>query len=435
MMIRTGLFWFTHDLRLHDQPALLAAAKQVNRLICVYCVDSAWFKPGRFDTRAMGDKRKTFVEQSLADLSAQLAELGQQLLIIEQSPSTAIADLIHQYDVKAVFSSRHAGFFEQQIWQSLQKSFTDVEFVQHESHTLFSEAELPFELDDLPVQFSHFRSRVQKLNIAPPDESPISLPKQPEGLPQQTTLAAPSYIAESFIGGEQAALTHLERYFSGDLPATYKETRNELDGWQNSTRFSAWLANGCLSPKLIIQRLKRYEQEKTKNDSTHWILFELLWREYFQWYAHKHQQKLFIFKGVRKAKSRRCFYPERYQKWCKGNTPYPLVNACMKQLNETGYLSNRGRQIVASCFVNELNMDWRYGAAYMEQQLIDFDVAVNWANWQYIAGVGADPRGGRHFNLEKQTKQYDPMGEYISRWKGEVTLTQLDSRDAADWPI
>jgi deoxyribodipyrimidine photo-lyase len=107
----------------------------------------------------------------------------------------------------------------------------------------------------------------------------------------------------------------------------------------------------------------------------------------------------------------------------------------MKQLNETGYLSNRGRQIVASCFVNELNMDWRYGAAYMEQQLIDFDVAVNWANWQYIAGVGADPRGGRHFNLEKQTKQYDPKGEYIARWKGEVTLTQLDSRDAADWPI
>lgn len=434
-MIRTGLFWFTHDLRLHGQPALLAAAKQVNRLICVFCVDPAWFKPGRFDTRAMGDKRKIFLEQSLADLSAQLKELGQQLLIIEQSPANAIADLIHEYDVQAVFSTRHAGFFEQQIWQSLQQSFADVEFVQHESHTLFTESELPFEITDLPVQFSHFRSRVQKLNIAPPVDKPTSLPRPPEALPQQASLVAPDYIAESFIGGEQAALKHLESYFSGDLPATYKETRNELDDWQNSTRFSAWLANGCLSPKLIIQRLKRYEQEKTKNDSTHWILFELLWREYFQWYAHKHQQKLFIFKGVSKAKSRRCFYPERYQKWCKGNTPYPLVNACMKQLNETGYLSNRGRQIVASCFVNELNMDWRYGAAYMEQQLIDFDVAVNWANWQYIAGVGADPRGGRHFNLEKQTKQYDPKGEYIARWKGEVTLTQLDSRDAADWPI
>lgn len=77
--------------------------------------------------------------------------------------------------------------------------------------------------------------------------------------------------------------------------------------------------------------------------------------------------------------------------WCKGNTPYPLVNACMRELLATGYLSNRGRQIVASCLINELKLDWRYGAAWFQQQLIDYDTAVNWGNWQYIAGVGADP--------------------------------------------
>ncbi|WP_459782420.1 FAD-binding domain-containing protein, partial [Photobacterium sp. R1] len=106
----------------------------------------------------------------------------------------------------------------------------------------------------------------------------------------------------------------------------------------------------------------------------------------------------------------------RFQQWCNGKTGYPIVDACMRQLNQTGYMSNRGRQLVASCFVHELALDWRYGAAYFEQQLIDYDVASNWGNWQYLAGVGADPRGWRYFDLEKQTKMYDPDGDFIHRW-------------------
>ena len=107
----------------------------------------------------------------------------------------------------------------------------------------------------------------------------------------------------------------------------------------------------------------------------------------------------------------------------------------MNQLSRTGYISNRARQIVASCLVNELDLDWRYGAAYFEQQLLDYDVAVNWGNWQYLAGVGADPRGQRHFNLEKQAQLFDPAGDYVKQWQGQKTLSCLDSVDAADWPL
>ena len=88
----------------------------------------------------------------------------------------------------------------------------------------------------------------------------------------------------------------------------------------------------------------------------------------------------------------------------------------MKQLSATGYLSNRGRQIAASCLINEMAGDWRYGAAWFASQLIDYDVAANWGNWQYLAGVGADPKGGRHFNLAKQTEIYDADGSFQSRW-------------------
>ena len=107
----------------------------------------------------------------------------------------------------------------------------------------------------------------------------------------------------------------------------------------------------------------------------------------------------------------------------------------MHQLNHTGYMSNRGRQLVASCLVHELGLDWRYGAAYFETQLIDYDVCSNWGNWQYLAGVGADPRGSRQFNLEKQTQMYDPNHEFIERWQGRDSRAQQDVVDMVDWPI
>ena len=106
----------------------------------------------------------------------------------------------------------------------------------------------------------------------------------------------------------------------------------------------------------------------------------------------------------------------------------------MNQLNATGFMSNRGRQIVASCLVNELQIDWRYGAAYFQQMLVDHDVASNWGNWQYIAGVGVDPRGGRQFNLAKQTDIYDAKKIFITKWQGAATQPTLDSVDAVDWP-
>ena len=107
----------------------------------------------------------------------------------------------------------------------------------------------------------------------------------------------------------------------------------------------------------------------------------------------------------------------------------------MQQLVATGWCSNRGRQIAASCLVNELQLDWRYGAAFFEKHLIDYDVACNYGNWQYLAGVGADPRGGRHFDLEKQTQTYDPEGTFTRKWHGERPKQPRFVTDAADWPI
>jgi deoxyribodipyrimidine photo-lyase len=225
---------------------------------------------------------------------------------------------------------------------------------------------------------------------------------------------------------------------NGDYPHTYKQTRNELSGSFSWSRLSEHLALGTVSVREVVNALATYEQDHGQTESSQWLLYELMWREYFFWMAHKFQASMFRRCGINGKNIHTSYYPERLKAWINCTTQWPLVNACMRELNETGWLSNRGRQIVASCLVNELSVDWRYGAAYFQQQLIDYEVASNWGNWQYIAGVGCDPRGGRHFNLQYQQEQYDPDGHYRRRWLGDDWQKQWtfqDSRDCHDWPV
>jgi deoxyribodipyrimidine photo-lyase len=125
---------------------------------------------------------------------------------------------------------------------------------------------------------------------------------------------------------------------------------------------------------------------------------------------------MFALRGIQNKDPNLTYCPEHFNAWCCGETNNEFVNAFMRQLLHTGWMSNRGRQIVASYLINEMSIDWRYGAAWFEQQLIDYDVAANWGNWQYLAGVGTDPRGRRHFNIEKQRQTYDPECTFITRW-------------------
>ena len=346
-----------------------------------------------------------------------------------------IPQLITQHNIGHIYASENAGYYEKQLWQRLTKRYPFIKFKRLASHTLFTQSDLPFELTELPTSFSKFRKLVEPLSIQSPLPQLKSMPPSPIALipPMPKSMAVSQ--APLFEGGEQQGRLHLEGYFDSRLASHYKQTRNGLDGMDYSTKFSPWLANGSLSVRRVIDCLRQYERDIEANDSTYWIYFELLWREYYQWYAHHYGVHLFSAKGIKNSKPNTSFYPERFQKWCHGNTPYPIVNACMRQLRATGYMSNRGRQLVASCFVHELGLDWRYGAAYMEQQLVDYDVASNWGNWQYLAGVGADPRGHRRFDLAKQTQTYDPKQLFIKHWGADKNAPPLDSVDAADWPI
>ena len=437
LMDKLGIYWFSHDLRVDDNPTLTAAAQEVDQLLCIAFTHTKLDYNFHSNPVQLSQNRLNFLLQSFVDLNQTLQKYGQHLLVCTESAEHKIASLITDYEITHLYLGDDGQLTKEAIVRSLQEKFPALIVRKLGDNCLYSQRSLPFSVSDLPTTFSKFRRKVESISTQTITPAPKCLPVpicSPELWQKEYTYLQSSRQCQ-FYGGECEGNRHLEKYFQGDYAHSYKLTRNTLCGDYESTKFSPWLANGCLSVRRILQALYKYEAEMGNNESTYWIFFELLWREYFQWYAKCHRERLFSFSGIKGNNPSTSFYPERFRKWCEGNTPFAIVNACMKQLNATGYMSNRGRQLVASCFVNELALDWRYGAAYMAQQLIDYDMASNWGNWQYLAGVGADPRGLRHFDLEKQTQRYDPDQVFIRHWQGYADRYPLDSVDAADWPV
>ncbi len=426
------LYWFRHDLRLNDNPGLLAQAG-ADRLLLIYLwpINRPWC-----NVTGMGIQRERFLLESLHALKEGLEELGQKLMVLHGSAEMVIPELVRDYGIDRVETSSAPGYYERKTADLLNQSL-QVPFTVHETNTLFTEAQLPFALGDLPAQFTPFRRLIEQKPAGHPVPPPDILPRPPaviyDTIPDSL---APPHTALPIRGGSLAASRRLRQFvFEEQGIADYKETRNCLDALAGSSTLSPWLANGCLSAREVASAIHRFEDRHFANKSTYWLYFELLWREYFHWRARRDDVSLFK-SGYRHANLHNCtFEPRSFARWCAGDTNYPLVNAVMRQLVATGWASNRGRQIAASCLINELKIEWRYGAAFFEKHLIDYDVASNYGNWQYIAGLGADPRGGRHFDLQKQTQQYDPEGIFVEKWGGRRPGQPQYVNDPADWPI
>lgn len=439
-MTKRTLAWFTQDLRLHDNPMLFATHEHGEEVLHVFFVKD-YLKPSFMPGLGNASKNKfVFLVEGLLDLKNNLKQYGHDLLVIDAFSLDALPKIISKYKIDIVCRSELHGYDEREIWKTLNLTLSQTQFIECATYTLFNKTDLPFDLAELPDSFSKFRKLVEKnntqtrkstLEIVWKKAIPIDSNNKFDFFSSDLELSN----QKKFHGGEIAARQHVEKYFTSNLPFTYKQTRNQLLEFDASTKLSPWLAQGSLSVISVLEVLNEYEKQCGANESTYWIYFELLWREYFFWNAYVYGKNLFLKKGRRDYSSLTSFYAEQFMRWVNGTTEWPIVNACMHELADTGFMSNRGRQLVASCLVNELALDWRYGAAYFEQQLIDYDVGSNWGNWQYLAGVGADPRGHRRFDLHKQTRVYDPHCEFINYWQGNKNILSTNTRDAADWPI
>jgi len=429
-----AIVWFRNDLRLADNPALTAACAAHEEVLPVVVIDPRQHEASPFGFERSGPFRRRFLKESIADLDAQLRAKGSALHVRVGEPAAELAHLAEVWGARTVHAQQLHAWEEQQQ----ERTVADVLHLQlHAPNTLLLPGDLPFTPQELPHVFTAFRHKVEKLSPVRPLMPEPALVRSPAAwkgrtleeslLPVEATDDDPRAVMR-FTGGRTAGLQRLAHYLGTERHLSrYKETRNALLGADNSSKLSPWLATGAFSAREVWHAVKRYENEQGANESTYWLVFELLWRDFFQFTAAKHGRDLFLRAGIARKPTTGNTDHRRFAAWCEGRTGQPFIDANMRELAATGWMSNRGRQNVASYLVHDLGLDWRMGAWWFEHHLIDHDPCSNWGNWQYVAGVGNDPREGRRFDTERQAGMYDPEGHYVRHWSAgpqQATLTQ-----------
>lgn len=420
-----GVFCFRNDLRLHDNAALEHALRECDQLFLVYAFEDRYWlakNPTRISIH-----RTKFILQSLECLQRQISGLGGILHFIHGNLEDALPKFMEEMGAECCFLSEENAFEE----KSTERKLTQIVPVRLEySRTLIHLNDLPFDLENLPETFSKFRKLVEKnWFIRSCIESPVQLfsDSNPSstipnlnnfGYQNKSKLGSMDYYL--FRGGVSAGQYRLKEWiWEKRCISVYKKTRSYLSGSDFSSRFSPWLSNGCLSPREIYWEIKDYETKHGANESTYWLVFELLWRDFFHFFARLHGSRIFQPQGIhpeRKSLTEPPNAEELFKDWKMGTTVNSFINANMNELRMTGWMSNRGRQNVASFLINDLGLEWRRGAQWFEEQLIDYDPCSNYGNWLYLSGFGNDPREKRYFNIKKQSDHYDPEGNYTREW-------------------
>ncbi|KAF8540078.1 DNA photolyase, FAD-binding/Cryptochrome [Trichophaea hybrida] len=448
------------DLRLHDNPLFHALSHKTHHhshLLQIYIFNPSHIEISGFlsspDQKSpypecrsrigrfwkCGPHRTKFIAESVWDLKQSLKKLGSDLVLRVGPPNEVIERIIREVqeggsaDVMGVWMAEAVGSEEKQEEMGVRKAVEKegAEFKSFEDGSYF----YGFRAAAGPI---HNPTTLEGLIKAL--KSPLSDLGLPGGAP--LTLPPIAKSAHPFTGGETSAKTRVHHLLSTGAISTYKDTRNGLLGEDFSCKFAAYFAQGCLSARSVHKVMCAFEEGipwtsvldlnsqnipsplgfgKGENKGTASIRFELLWRDYFRLCALKFGPKVFSLSGYRGdtdykwkplGEARDAF--SRLQRGCTG---MGLVDASMRELYLTGWTSNRARQNVASYLAKRMGVDWRLGAEWYEMLLVDYDMASNWGNWQYNAGVGNDPRGeGRVFNQVKQGRDYDKGGEYIRTW-------------------
>ena len=426
----TAVVWFRDDLRVIDNPTLTDAVARATTVVPLYVFDPRVDERTQHGIDRYSSHRVAFRTQSVRDLRESMRDRGGELFVRRGDPESVVPSVIATTDADAVFMQTKPATEEKQTERRVRAAVQDgVDIERRWTHTLYHPDDLPTPPDGIDDTFTPWRKSVEaQAGVREPITAPdrIETPAlEPGTIPSPTARGYTGVPTDDravldFEGGESAGMDRVETYlWDRDRLREYKQTRNGLLGADYSSKFSAWLANGCLSPRWIHAEIDRYERERVESEDTYWLRFELCWRDYFQFQFEKHGAEFFTQSGIRNVDKRWRRDRTAFERWARGETGVPFVDANMRELNRTGYMSNRGRQNVASFLADALGIDWRWGAAYFEQQLVDYDVASNWGNWAYQAGVGNDSRDN-HFNVLSQARRYDDDATYVTTWLPEL---------------
>ena len=451
-VVGTQVVWFRNDLRVSDHAPLFNACRRAattgDAVLPVFIVDPQWFGETSYGFPRVSSERARFLYESLVDLDRHLSKLGGGIRLFFGDTVDVLSEICEEVSEPTVSFHQEVSTEEKRVERRLRKHLANFGIPSrvYSPTTMCDWDEVPFSLPDTPEVFTKFRRLVEKRGVfSPPLPPPSSFTPHGVKLADERTLpevkqfslfentgvaedvSPSSRRSEFFRGGIDAGEARLKHYlWDTDALSRDKETRNGMLALDDSSKLSAWLALGCVSAKRAMHEVELYEAERVKNDSTYWLKFELLWRDFFIFMSAKHGSHLFRSGGLQDKPIEWIDDRILFEAWCEGKTGYPLVDANMRELRETGYMSNRGRQNVASFLTKNLGLDWRLGAEWFESQLIDHDPSLNYGNWNYAAGIGNDAREFRWFNINKQASIYDPEGDYVRHWLPE--LNQVPSQ-------
>lgn len=420
----THLVWFRADLRLHDNIALAAACRSPDARVLALFIAT----PGQWQEHGMAPRQAAYLRTHLNELQRGLAEKGIPLIYDEESDFAAQSEKVQQvcdeHDVTHLFYNYQYEFNEQQRDRALEKRLDTLVCQGFDDSVMLAPGSVMTGNHEMYKVFTPFKNAYIK--------------RLKEGLPE--CVAAPAirekaltvsadlnvdypqtdFDAKHFPETEKAAIAQL-RQFCKQQAAEYQEQR-DFPAIEGTSRLSACLALGVLSPRQCLHRLLAEQPQALDGGAGSVWLNELIWREFYRHLMTYHPDLCKHRPFIRWTDNVQWQQNDKQlQAWQNGQTGYPIVDAAMRQLNETGWMHNRLRMIVASFLVKDLLIDWRAGERYFISQLIDGDLAANNGGWQWAASTGTDAAPYfRIFNPTTQGQRFDATGEFIRQWLPEL---------------
>ncbi|UFR03640.1 DNA photolyase family protein [Streptomyces sp. Go40/10] len=423
--MRVSVALFTADLRTHDNPVLVAALRDAERVVPLFVVDT-----GVRGTGFVVPNRAAFLADSLADLDGALRARGGRLVVrvgdvVEETCRVAAETGAGEVHIAAGVS-RYAARREDRLRAELAGDRRALRVHEASVTAVPPGALTPAGKDHFAVFTPYFRrweSFAVRGVLPAPDAVPVPDVRS-AGLPSAGSLAPGPASPGLPAGGESEARRRLRSWLAGPLSA-YDDRHDDLAA-DATSRLSAHLHFGCLSPTELLHRARAQD-----NPGAHAFVRQLAWRDF-------HHQVLAARPDAadhdyRPRHDRWRHAPEETEAWREGRTGYPLVDAALRQLRHEGWMPGRARLLAASFLVKTLYVDWRVGARHFLDLLVDGDIANNQLNWQWVAGTGTDTRPNRVLNPLVQARRFDPRGEYVRRWLPE--LSGLDARTIHRVPL
>lgn len=404
MSQKISLFWFRRDLRLKDNAGLYQALKSDYPVVPVFIFDTNILD----DLEEKEDKRISFIYDTLQEIQKQLLKKKSTLQVLHGTPEECYKKLIKEYDIAEVHTNTdyepYATERDKKIAELLLEK--DIRFFKHKDQVIFQKGEVLKDDGDPYVVYTPY-SKKWKAKLTDFYLKPYPTEKYFNNFYKQDKIKMPSLKS---LGFKETDYDTVKPKLDESIAKTYDKTRN-YPAQQGTTRLSVHLRFGTVSIRKLAKEAKELNET---------LLNELIWRDFYQmilWHYPRVVNESF-HKDYDNIKWRN--NDKEFEKWCKGETGFPIVDAGMRQLNETGYMHNRVRMIVASFLTKDLLIDWRWGEAYFAKKLLDYDLAANNGGWQWAAGCGCDAAPYfRVFNPELQTKKFDPDLEYIKQWVPE----------------